>query len=237
MTKGIYPAAKQLLIPPGENDPAIVPRIAVLHVDAGNATSLYTFFRDRSGGIESHFFVRKDGVVEQYRNIFRQADANLDANNFAVSIETQGFGAGEWNDAQLTAIKALLQWLHTEAGIPLIRCSAWDGKGVGYHVMFGAPGHWTPVSKTCPGPDRVKQFDSVLVPWMKSLTAPAPVEPKPTHVEIARDHVRDAYRSLRLAIEELEAASDTRVDAKAWIPTLKSARRQLGLVLQADPER
>lgn len=188
MTRGIYPNAVQKPIPPGVNDPAIVPRIAVLHVDAGNASSLYTYFRDRSGGVESHFHVRADGVVEQYRNIFWQADANLDANDFAVSIETQGFGAGRWNAGQLAAIKALLLWLNREAGIPLIRCTAWDGKGVGYHVQFGAPGHWTPVAKSCPGPERIRQYEDVLIPWMRSVTNP----PKPTKVQQARALLREA---------------------------------------------
>lgn len=176
VTRGIYPAAVKKLIPPGANDPAITPRIAILHVDAGNAESLHDYFATRSGGIESHFHVRKDGVVEQYRNIFWQADANLKANDFAVSIETQGFGAGEWNAVQLTSIKRLLLWLNREASIPLVRCTAWDGKGVGYHIMFGAPGPWTPVAKSCPGRDRIKQFESLLVPWMKSRTSPTRVE-------------------------------------------------------------
>jgi hypothetical protein len=165
-----YPRAVQRIIPPGANDPKITPRIAILHVDAGNADSLYDYFKNRSGGIESHFFVKKDGTVEQYRGIYDQADANLDANDFAVSIETQGFAAGEWTDAQLKSIKALLLWLHAEAGIPLVRCTAWDGHGVGYHTMWGAPSHWTPVAKTCPGPDRIKQFDAILVPWMAAAT-------------------------------------------------------------------
>jgi len=169
---GIYPKAVQRLIPPGPNDPPIVPRIAVLHVDAGNAETLYYYFRDRSGGIESHFFIKKDGTVEQYRDIYWQADANLDGNDFAVSIETQGYGAGEWTAAQLTSIKRLLLWLHNETDVPLKRCTAWDGVGVGYHVMWGAPSHWTPVAKTCPGPDRVKQFEALLVPWMERQSKP-----------------------------------------------------------------
>jgi len=169
---GIYPKAVQRLIPPGPNDPPIVPRIAVLHVDAGNAETLYYYFRDRSGGIESHFFIKKDGTVEQYRDIYWQADANLDGNDFAVSIETQGYGPGEWTAAQLASIKRLLLWLHNETDIPLKRCTAWDGVGVGYHVMWGAPSHWTPVAKTCPGPDRIKQFEALLVPWMERQSKP-----------------------------------------------------------------
>jgi len=174
MTTGFCPFATVREIPPGVNDPAITPRLAILHVDAGNASSLFEFFRDRSGGIESHFFVKDSGEIEQYRSIYWQADANLDANDFAVSIETQGFGAGEWNAAQLASIKRLLIWLYIEAGIPLAVCQTWDGSGVGYHTMFGSPGHWTPSVKTCPGPDRIKQFDSIIRPWLKAQSAPKP---------------------------------------------------------------
>jgi len=163
---GFYPKAIIKNIPPGSNDPAIRPRLAILHVAVSNADSLHDYFNGPSKGVESHFYVRFDGTVEQYRSIYFQADANLDANDFAVSIETAGMGSGEWTAAQLKAIKALLLWLHREAGIPLHRCQTWDGAGVGYHVMFGAPSHWTPSSKTCPGPDRIKQFNSTLTRWM-----------------------------------------------------------------------
>jgi hypothetical protein len=138
-------------------------------VDAGNASSLYDYFLRRSGGIESHFHVRKDGVIEQYRSIYYQADANYLANDFAVSIETQGFGAGEWTPQQIASIKRLLEWLNRAAGIPLRKCPEWDSSGVGYHIQFGSPGKWTPVAKSCPGPDRVKQFNNVLVPWLNAM--------------------------------------------------------------------
>lgn len=164
----VCPFAKHLLIPPGSSDPRITPRVAILHVDAGDAESLYTYFRDRSGGIESHFHVRKDGIIEQYRDTAWQADANHMANDFAVSIETQGLGEGEWNAAQLDSIKRLLLWLNEAHGIPLVKCPTWDGAGIGYHIQFGTPGAWTPVAKSCPGPDRIRQFHDVLVPWMAS---------------------------------------------------------------------
>lgn len=165
---GLCPFATHKIIPPGDNDPSIRPRLAILHVDAGNAESLHAFFRDRSGGVESHFHVQRDGGLEQYRGIYDQADANNLANDFAVSIETQGFGTGEWTDEQLATIKRLLLWLNAEAGIPLVKCPKWDGAGVGYHVQFGAPGPWTPVAKSCPGPDRVRQYHEVLVPWLNT---------------------------------------------------------------------
>ena len=167
----LYPPATKKLIPPGSSDPRIKARIAILHVAASLATSLFTWFR-KSGGIESHFFVTLTGKVEQYRDTDWQADANLDANDFAISIETAGLGSGSWNKRQLAAIKKLLLWLHETHDIPLVQVPAWNGAGVGYHVQFGAPGPWTPVAKTCPGPKRIEQFKRVLVPWMAKQRMP-----------------------------------------------------------------
>lgn len=191
---GLCPFAAHKGIRPGSNDPRIKPRVAILHVDAGNAFSLYDYFRHRSGGIESHFHVRADGVIEQYRSIYWQADANLDANDFAVSIETQGYGAGRWNDKQLDSIKRLLLWLHDEAGIPLRKVRRWNGSGVGYHTLFGSPSHWTPVAKSCPGPDRIRQFDEVLVPWMRELEAPPRKRGPGRNIVAALDRLRRAWR-------------------------------------------
>lgn len=171
-----YPEAVKKLIAPGPNDPPIYPVGAILHVDSGNANSLFDYFNGPSDGIESHFFVKKTGVIEQYRDTAFEADANLKANSFIlngkrvgfVSIETQGFDKGEWTAEQLASIKALLRWLSETHDFPLVKCKTPTSPGVGYHTMFGAPGPWTPAAKTCPGADRIRQFDSILVPWMGS---------------------------------------------------------------------
>lgn len=199
---GFCPFAVNRNIPPGSNDPAIKPRLAILHVADMLGPSLYDYFKNRSGGIESHFYVRLDGTVEQYRSIYFQADANLDANDFAVSIETEGKAAGEWSEKQLGSIRSLLLWLHQEARIPLAKCQSWNGSGVGYHVMFGAPGHWTPVAKSCPGPQRIKQFESVLVPWLDRVTNPWPEptpapDPKPTLVDRIRKQLTKAIQKAK----------------------------------------
>lgn len=171
-----YPDAIRKPIPPGSNDPRIDARMAILHVAVDDAASLWDFFAHRSGGIESHFYVRGSGKVEQYRDTGWQADANYHANDFAVSIETAGFGPGRWNKAQLAGIKRLLRWLHEAEGIPLVKATGPYGHGVGYHVQFGAPGPWTPHAKTCPGRRRISQYDSILVPWMQTDPADDPLE-------------------------------------------------------------
>lgn len=195
----LYHAAVLRLIKPGANDPAINPIGAILHVDAGDAASLYYFFRDRSGGVESHFFVRKDGVVEQYRDTAVEADANLNGNSFwrnnvrygYVSIETQGYGDGKWTPAQLVSIKALLLWLVETHGFPLQVCETPTDPGVGFHTLFGSPSEWTPVAKSCPGPARIEQFIDVLVPWMKANPA-SPILPMPGLRRRLRRRLRSA---------------------------------------------
>ena len=175
--------ATKLPIQPGSNDPPITAIGAILHVDAGNSGNLYDYFKNASGGIESHFLIPKQGPIQQYRDTAYEADANLKANSFIlngkrvgfVSIETQGLDKGEWNDWQLQQIKTLLKWLAETHNFPLTVCTSPTSPGVGYHTMWGAPGPWTPVAKDCPGPDRVRQFHEVLTPWFKA-GAPAGVD-------------------------------------------------------------
>lgn len=162
-------------IRPGSNDPPIDVVGVILHVAVSEERSLYNYFNGPSGGIESHFYVRRDGTIEQYRNTGFEADANWKANSFwedgrrkgFVSIETQGMGHGHWTGAQLDSIKRLLVWLHDEHDFPLQKAPGWRGPGVGYHTMFGAPSAWTPYAKTCPGPGRIEQFHNIIAPWME----------------------------------------------------------------------
>jgi len=170
----IYPVALQKLIAPGSNDPGIIPVGMVLHVAAMEGDSLHDFFATRSGGIESHFYIRYTGVVEQYRNTDHEADANLNGNSFVkdgkvcglLSVETEGLGDGSWTDEQIESLKKLMLWVHETHNVPLQVCPTWMGPGFGYHIMFGSPGPWTPSVKSCPGPKRIIQFKNVLTPWM-----------------------------------------------------------------------
>ena len=160
----LYPAAIKRLVPHGSEDPRINPRVVILHIAVSEASSLYHYFNGPSGGVESHFYIRRDGTVEQYRDTGTQADANTDANNFAISIETQGMEHGEWTAGQMSAIKDLIRWCHDVHGIPLEVPKSWDGSGVGFHVQF--PGRWDKRGATCPGPDRQRQYWNDIVPWL-----------------------------------------------------------------------
>ena len=183
-----YPGAVKKEIRPGVNDPVIIPLGVILHTDAGNSASLYNYFNGPSGGIESHFHIPKKNPVEQYRDTGFEADANLKANSFYVdgirygflSVETQGLASDPWNDYQLTEIKKLIQWARSVHPRILLRvCPGPFSAGIGYHTLFGSPGPWTPVAKSCPGPLRIKQFNDVLVPWFKTAATP-PSKPPTT---------------------------------------------------------
>jgi hypothetical protein len=213
----LYPPAIKKLIPPGSSDPRIKARVVILHVRAGTGPSLYDYFNGPSGGIESHFYIRFDGTCEQYRDTAFQADANLDANDFALSVETEGLGDGKWTPDQLDAIKDLLLWAHRVHGIPLRKIQAWNGSGVGYHTLFGAPSHWTPVAKSCPGPNRIVQFDEVLVPWMRRQGA----------TSVARRAARRQERRRTAVAADLSAAQTRLQAVRARVRRLRARLARL----------
>lgn len=176
----LLPFATSHLIQPGSNDPRIDVVVgSVFHVAVSEAYSLYDFFRGPSGGIESHGYIRRDGSVEQYRDGSWEADAQNAGNSWWVgnkrygfhSWETQGMGKGKWTNAQLATIKRIIMWEHQKYGYPLqVAKSPQPAKlsqgGIGYHSLYKA---WNPSIHSCPGPDRIKQFNDIIVPW---LTAP-----------------------------------------------------------------
>lgn len=149
---------------------AIKPRVAILHVAA------VLGFPKPHSGLEWHFWISLKGNIFQLVDTELRADANHLANSFAVSIETEGLGDGKWTPAQIASILRLLRWLNQVHGIPLTVCKTWDGSGVGFHTQFGAPGKWTPVAKSCPGPNRKTQFWDTIVPALALSTPPPPPE-------------------------------------------------------------
>lgn len=151
--------------PAGTPGGAITPRVAILHVAAVEGMIA------PHDGLEWHFYIRYDGSIVQVVDTNQRADANYHANPFAVSIETEGLAAGSWTEAQIRSILRLLRWLNTVHPIPLRRCDRWDGAGIGHHTMWGAPSQWTPVAKSCPGPARKVQFDTIILP---ALAGPTP---------------------------------------------------------------
>lgn len=174
----LCPFATHRLLPESETQPVIKPRAVILHSAAGRG-SLYEFFRTGSN-LESHFWVASNGKIEQYIDTQVRADANLNANGFAISVETESSpqATERWTPAQAEAIVRLVSWCCETHGIPRQQIPTWDGAGIGWHIMFGSPGPWTPVAKSCPGPARVAQARDEIIPAVAAGGAPTPQPPK-----------------------------------------------------------
>ena len=156
------------LLPEWQTQPRITPTTIIDHSIVGSAEGAWQMFA-KTSVLESHFIVDLDGTIWQLMDTDRQADANLHANGYALSIETADRGNPDlqpWTPDQLTS----LIWLHEELvllhpQIPRRKSrSCADPAGLGYHTLHGAPSCWTPVSKTCPGRARIPQWTNTLLP-------------------------------------------------------------------------
>jgi peptidoglycan hydrolase-like protein with peptidoglycan-binding domain len=153
-------------LPENRTEPLITPTQVILHSAVSSADSLHGYFARADVDVESHFYVRNDGTVEQYLDTNRQADANYKANARAISIETEDDGRPDlqpWTGEQQDALVRLIRWAAETHAVPIRQCPQWDQPGVGWHSMWGAPGAWTPVrGKTCPGRARIPQVRDLI---------------------------------------------------------------------------
>lgn len=169
-----FPGAERKPIPQGSNDPFITPVGDVFHIAVTESRTLYSTFTD-GRGIESTGYIRRDGSVEQYRPVNIECDAQGDGNSWISggsrvglnSWESQGMGDGEWTPEQIATIKAIIRWKHENFGTPLRVCPSPNSGGVGYHRLFNA---WNKNAHSCPGDDRVRQFNNIIVPWLNAGT-------------------------------------------------------------------
>jgi hypothetical protein len=196
-----FDLAVQKPLPEAESQAPITPRIVIVHTMVGSLLGTDQLFRKQSG-LESHFGLGGptdgadlDGVIFQWMDTDRRADANLHANAFAVSIETSDGGdeSRPWSQKQLDALVRLIGDLCDHHGIPRRTCDRADGSGLGWHVMFGAPGPWTPVAKTCPGRVRIKQLQDIVFPAVMRQDASL----IPEEVDMTTDQLLDALESDR----------------------------------------
>jgi hypothetical protein len=210
---------------------AIVPRAVILHTAVSASDSLFSFFQNNSN-LESHFYVTEEGVVEQYMDTQIMADANKNANAFAVSIETEdGRQIKPWTPAQLAMLIRLVTWICDTHHIPKVQIPTAYGSGIGWHVMFGAPGPWTPVSKSCPGTPRIAQTRAELIPAVARGTQTKPIIPE-EYVKLATpewlpnsqtfddaDKDVDGFVSLVLAVE---CGSNSTIVDVMWLNLVSS---------------
>lgn len=92
-----------------------------LHVAVSEAPSIHSIF-NKLGAASSHFYVRKDGTVEQYVDTEFQAEADYEGNDATISIETQGGvhnpDSEPWTAAQVESLAQIYAWTVITHGVP-----------------------------------------------------------------------------------------------------------------------
>lgn len=160
----LCPFARQRLIPESHTQGRITPRVVIFHQAVSSAASLYGYWTSPGVELESHFYVYKDGSLDQYVDTEVRADANVEANGFAISVETWDNGGddGEWTPEQLATLTRLAGWACETHGIPAEVPDGPYGSGIGWHNLF--PTQWAGGPRRCPGSKRAAQVRNHIIP-------------------------------------------------------------------------
>lgn len=197
----LYPGARKLLIPENYTQADIVPIQFILHsiIAPWGPDRTGEYWRQTGINVESHFGLGYDGDLGQFVDTEVRADANVSANNHAISVETASNLAGtdKWTPQQVTVLVALMVWAHKTHGIPARICRTETDPGFGIHKMFAG---WSGGGTDCPGPARTTQFYDEIFP--KFLTALNP--PKPT-IRVSDVQYGDDNRSVEITQDALIA--------------------------------
>jgi len=170
---------------------------AILHTAVSDSRTLEGEFLSEANGRCSHFYVDKDGNVEQYIDTIYTSNADYQGNRSSVSIETwdgNRFGtnyyanATPWTASQIEALAKLLKWICATHSIPVARManSLPTTRGIGYHrlgvVGTRVPGgeEWSTVAKVCPGDARIAQVDALIA---RTATVPSWDGPIPLRID------------------------------------------------------
>ena len=173
----LCPFAVHELLPENATQNRINPTTVICHRAVSNAQDLYGYWTTPGVELESHFYVGPDGTIYQYMDTSVRADANVDANAFAVSIETWDGGdtpdSMEWNPAQVKSLKRLIKWICDVHGINKAPAQTWNGGGIGGHNWFPYP--WAGGPRDCPGTARNAQLRNNIIPAVASGNIEEPV--------------------------------------------------------------
>jgi len=158
------------LLPENNTQNRIVPTTVICHRAVSSAKDLYGYWNSPGVALESHFYISEDGTIYQYMDTTIRADANVDANAFAVSIETWDGGntpdSQGWNAIQVLRLKQLIKWICDTHGIKKGPALTWNGGGIGGHNWFPYP--WADGPRGCPGTARNAQLRNDIIPAVAS---------------------------------------------------------------------
>jgi hypothetical protein len=188
---GVLDWAVQMPLGP-EDEPTIKPEVLIFHTIVGGLKAADSLFRAGGyDGTEATFGVggtwdgpELDGVVWQWQNANKQADAQFAGNAYADSAETSDGGNPHhpWSSLQLRSLIHLgvdFCDAHEDRKPHLVNTTGPIGSGAfGYHELRH---DWNTDGHVCPGPVREGQLRTIVIPKIRALLAgkPVPHAPKP----------------------------------------------------------
>jgi hypothetical protein len=179
VSKSRFPGATWAPIPEHADGPMYVKTQLIFHSTGTRASAAANrrYFARSDVTVESTLVVDYDGGALQLLDAGERADANTTASRRAISVEVVGEAHEPFTPAQLATCQAIAEWACAEHPIARRQIPEHDASGVGWHVMFGAPGPWTNVrGKECPGPKRIAQVRDLIIPGLTTLTATTTVQ-------------------------------------------------------------
>jgi hypothetical protein len=200
-----------------------------LHVAVSEASTLHHVF-NVSGQVDSHFYVRRDGTIEQYVDTAWQAFADLDGNDATISVETQGMGGGGWTPEQRESLARLYAWAVKTHGIARKMATSSkvgaESKGLSWHRL-GCDGNFPSLpsilagrsqrgggmrytkhfGKVCPGDGRVVQIPGIFDRAMDILNdgPSTPTQEEPDMDKNDRQIAADTLAAAQKALDLLDA--------------------------------
>lgn len=225
-----------------------------LHVAVSEGSSLHSYF-NKSGIPDSHFYVRRDGTVEQYVDTSMRAFADLDGNDATISIETQGMGGGTWTPQQVESLAQIYAWAVRTHGVARkIASDSKPGKssqGLSWHrlgidgnfpssgilagrLQRGGGMHYSQSrGKECPGPNRIPQIPSIFARAEEILDGAKarPTTPTQEVPDMDATQAKQLSEVHAILMRKLPDGSGATTPDQIWARTLDVSRRTLAAVI------
>jgi hypothetical protein len=225
-----------------------------LHVAVSEGSSLHSYF-NKSGIPDSHFYVRRDGTVEQYVDTSMRAFADLEGNDATISVETQGMGGGTWTPQQVESLAQIYAWAVRTHGVARrIASDSKPGKssqGLSWHrlgidgnfpssgilagrLQRGGGMHYSQSrGKECPGSDRIQQVPPIFARAEEILDGAKarPTTPTQEVPDMDATQAKQLSEVHAILMRKLPDGSGATTPDQIWARTLDVSRRTLAAVI------